>query len=70
VQGLARTIGPGTLLTGAADGGAPPSSYVVTSESAVLLAVADADQLRLLARAAWVARRGPRSAKLMPAANG
>lgn len=70
VQGLVRTIGPGTLLTGAADGGAPPSSYVVTSESAVLLAVADADQLRLLARAAWVARRGPRSAKLMPAANG
>jgi hypothetical protein len=53
----------------AAEGDKPPA-FVVTSESAVLLAVADPDHVRLLARAAWLARRGPRTSRLMPAANG
>jgi hypothetical protein len=69
-EGAHRQIGSGALLTSiamtdAARPGAP--SFIVASESAVVLAVADAEHVRLLTRAAWAARRGPRS-PLMPAA--
>jgi len=70
-EDASRRLGAGALLAPAvvADGARSASpTFVVAGDSAVLLSVVNAEHTRLLARAAWAARGGPRS-PLMPAAS-